>query len=91
MLTVALMGYASVLDPDDDSDPDRLEIVYGLALLIQTLAIVFLIIPIYLDAFILITGSIVRKCYSVRLGDWEFEACVCCLSVGVSMYLSVGL
>lgn len=36
-LTLGLMCYATFLEPDDDDDNDRLELVYAGALLVQVL------------------------------------------------------
>ncbi|CAN0384878.1 unnamed protein product [Ectocarpus sp. 12 AP-2014] len=62
------MFYATFLEPDDDDDADRLELVYAGALSVQTLAILFFVIPLYLDAFITIVGALCKKCSRLAKG-----------------------
>ncbi|CAN0182406.1 unnamed protein product [Ectocarpus sp. 13 AM-2016] len=67
-ITLGLMFYATFLEPDDDDDADRLELVYAGALSVQTLAILFFVIPLYLDAFITIVGALCKKCSRLAKG-----------------------
>eukprot|EP00904_Undaria_pinnatifida_P005995 jgi/Undpi1/2525/HiC_scaffold_13.g05904.m1 len=60
-LTVGLMVYASVLKPEDSEDSDKLDLIYTGALLIQTLTIIFFIVPLYLDAFVTIMSTLCSK------------------------------
>ncbi|CAM9630710.1 unnamed protein product [Pylaiella littoralis] len=68
-LTLGLMFYATFLDADDDGDADTLELVYAGALAIQTLAILFFVIPLYLDAFVTILGTLCKACSKILRGS----------------------
>ncbi|CAM9448605.1 unnamed protein product [Scytosiphon promiscuus] len=61
-ITLGLMCYATFLEPDDTEDSDQLELVYAGALIIQTLAILFFVIPLYMDAFIVVVGTLCKTC-----------------------------
>eukprot|EP00752_Nemacystus_decipiens_P014565 g12971.t2 len=68
-LTLGIMCYATFLEPDDDDDHETLELAYAGALLVQTLAILFFVIPLYLDAFVTIIGTLCKKCVGLVKGS----------------------
>lgn len=72
-LTLGLMCYASVLDPDDDDDNDRLELIYASALLVQVRRpsqyLVVLLMLLYSSNFCcgfpVVVGTIQSLCFYV--------------------------
>ncbi|CAN0162307.1 unnamed protein product, partial [Hapterophycus canaliculatus] len=53
-MTLGLMVWASILDPDSTGDKSTLDTIYAGCMLIQTLGILLLTIPIYADTFIVL-------------------------------------
>ncbi|CAN0418815.1 unnamed protein product, partial [Ectocarpus sp. 12 AP-2014] len=68
-LTLGLMVWASVLDPDMDQDKRKLDGIYASCMLIQTLGIFLLTIPIYADTFIVLFFQIRKKASKLWRGE----------------------
>ncbi|CAN0317827.1 unnamed protein product [Ectocarpus fasciculatus] len=68
-ITLALMVWASVLDPNMYEDKRKLDGIYAGCMLIQTLGIFLLTIPIYADTFIVLFFQIRKKAGKLWRGE----------------------